>query len=157
MKLRVDHLLDIIPSVSSRVRISLQTEFPMPLEPVPSLFPNLPVTPSIINGLLSTVMRLQHLEFLLPWPPCTKSNKSNEKPTKLKPINAKSEEEVIGAYLKRVLLQFFLQDESKRSELVPLILELAGCTEQQIMAATRQWERSVRLASKSTSIFGFWK
>ena len=43
MKLRVDHLPDIIPSVSSRVRISLQTEFPVPLEPVPLSSPSWPL------------------------------------------------------------------------------------------------------------------
>ena len=62
---------------------------------------------------------------------------------------------VMNAYLRRVLLQFFLQGESTRDSLVPLILGIVGCTDSQIAAAQRQWEKSNQLIQKTTSFFSF--
>ena len=62
----------------------------------------------------------------------------------------------ISLYLKRTMLQFFLQYDSKKDELIPMILELVGCNQQQISAAQRQWARSHQLFSR-TSFFGFGK
>jgi chromosome segregation ATPase len=64
------------------------------------------------------------------------------------------EKRITDAYLKRVLLQFFLQDDTTRDQLIPLILELAGCSEQHILAAQRQWQRSIHATPKSSGFFG---
>ena len=61
---------------------------------------------------------------------------------------------VMDTYLKRTLMQFFLQDEQTRVSLIPMILELVGCTPQQIATAQRQWERTHQIAKK-TGFFGF--
>jgi hypothetical protein len=47
--------------------------------------------------------------------------------------------EMMRVYLKRVLLQFFLQDASKRAPLIPVILNLVGCNEKQISTVQRVW------------------
>jgi uncharacterized coiled-coil protein SlyX len=60
---------------------------------------------------------------------------------------------ITDAYLKRVLLQFFLQDDATREPLIPLILELVGCTEQHILAAKRQWQRSTHAIPRSSGFF----
>jgi chromosome segregation ATPase len=62
---------------------------------------------------------------------------------------------VMNAYLKRVMLQFFLQDETKRDSLIPMILKLVGCTDQQIATAQRQWARSRTFLP--ASLFGMGK
>jgi hypothetical protein len=67
---------------------------------------------------------------------------------------APDEKKITDTYLKRVLLQFFLQDDATREELIPLILELVGCTEQHILAAQRQWQRSMHASPKSSGFFG---
>jgi chromosome segregation ATPase len=67
---------------------------------------------------------------------------------------APDEKKITDTYLKRVLLQFFLQDDATREELIPLILELVGCTEQHILAAQRQWQRSVHASPKTSGFFG---
>lgn len=56
------------------------------------------------------------------------------------------------AYLRRVLLQFFTEDEKNRVELINIILKLVGCTDEQVSAAVRQWERNSHLIS---GFFGF--
>lgn len=56
------------------------------------------------------------------------------------------------AYLRRVLLQFFTEEEKNRSSLIPIILKLVGCNDEQVSAAMRQWERSSHLIS---GFFGF--
>jgi hypothetical protein len=62
---------------------------------------------------------------------------------------------VVNAYLRTTLVQFFAQDADRRGELVKLILELVGCTPQQVAAAQRQWTRSNQLIQKTTGFFGF--
>jgi hypothetical protein len=62
---------------------------------------------------------------------------------------------VVNAYLKTTLIQFFGHDAARRGELVPLILELVGCSAEQIRAAQRQWHRSNQLIQKTTGLFGF--
>ena len=58
-------------------------------------------------------------------------------------------------YLKSTLIQFFVVDSDKRSTLIPIILDLVGCNEQQIQVAQRQWDRSNQLIQKTTGFFGF--
>ena len=60
----------------------------------------------------------------------------------------------MNSYLKRTLLQFFLQDGAKRDEMIPMILELVGCNEQQIATVQRQWARQHQFFSKG-GFFGF--
>lgn len=62
---------------------------------------------------------------------------------------------VQNTYLKQVLLQFFTEEENARESLVPIILQLVGCTQEQIRAAMRQWERNSHLISKTSNIFGW--
>jgi cell division protein FtsB len=57
-----------------------------------------------------------------------------------------------GAYLRRVLLQFFTEDAKNRASLIPVILQLVGCDGEQVSAALRQWERGSGLLS---GFFGF--
>jgi hypothetical protein len=52
-------------------------------------------------------------------------------------------------YLKKVLLQFFLQDPSARDSLVAVILRLVGCTEEEVQVAHRKWNESNQLVSRS--------
>lgn len=71
-------------------------------------------------------------------------------------MKEKKREDVVlaGAYLKSTLIQFFAQDAKGRGDLIPLILELVGCNEQQIQAAKRQWERSNQLIQRTSGFFG---
>jgi chromosome segregation ATPase len=62
---------------------------------------------------------------------------------------------VVNAYLRTTLIQFFGCEANRRGELVALILQLVGCSEQQVRAAQRQWERSNQLIHKTTGLFGF--
>ena len=102
-------------------------------------------------------------------PPSSSSSSSNQTPKSKKsyppPSAAMSagpgqidplqdDKKLNETYLKRVLLQFFLQNDSKRDQLVPLILELAGCNETQIAAATRQYQRTTQ-KSANKSFFNF--
>jgi chromosome segregation ATPase len=64
------------------------------------------------------------------------------------------EKKITDTYLKRVLLQFFFQDDTTRDQLIPLILELVGCSDQHILAAQRQWQRSIHATPKSSGFFG---
>ena len=70
-------------------------------------------------------------------------------------LKEKKRDEVVlvGTYLKSTLIQFFAQDAKSRGDLIPLILELVGCNEQQINAAKRQWERSNQLIQKTSGFF----
>jgi chromosome segregation ATPase len=70
-------------------------------------------------------------------------------------VKGKENGNVVNAYLRSTLIQFFGQDASRRGDLVPLILQLVGCTEQQVRVAQRQWERSNQLIQKTTGLFRF--
>ena len=69
--------------------------------------------------------------------------------------NPENENVILNAYLRRTVLQFFLQDDSKRDAMIPMILELVGCNEQQITTAQRQWARSRQFFK--TGLFGWGK
>jgi chromosome segregation ATPase len=51
------------------------------------------------------------------------------------------------AYLRRMLLQFFSEEQGNRASLIPVILKLVGCESVQVEAALRQWERGSQLFS----------
>jgi hypothetical protein len=76
-------------------------------------------------------------------------------PARKDSMEGKDEAHVMNAYLKRSMLQFFLQDEPNREAMIPMILELVGCNEHQIATAQRQWARSHQFFSKG--LFGFGK
>jgi DNA repair exonuclease SbcCD ATPase subunit len=78
------------------------------------------------------------------------------KPSKMAQVRKvlTDEKKIKDTYLKRVLLQFFLQDDATRDQLIPLILDLVGCSEQHISAAQRQWQRSVHASPKASGFFG---
>jgi chromosome segregation ATPase len=54
------------------------------------------------------------------------------------------EESARNEYLRRVLLQFFTEEEGSRMALIPIILKLVNCRNEQISAAVRQWKRTSR-------------
>ena len=56
---------------------------------------------------------------------------------------------VHSKYLKKVMLQFFLQDGSTREALVPVLLSLVGCDEKLIQQAQRNWASSNQIISRS--------
>jgi chromosome segregation ATPase len=76
-------------------------------------------------------------------------------PARKEPREGRDRIHVMNAYLKRSMLQFFLQDEPKREAMIPMILELVGCNEHQIATAQRQWARSHQFFSRG--LFGLGK
>ena len=54
---------------------------------------------------------------------------------------SKGESDVTLAYLRRTLLQFFSEEQSNRSTMIPLILDLVGCSKEQLKVATQEYER----------------
>jgi chromosome segregation ATPase len=62
---------------------------------------------------------------------------------------------VKAAYLRKVVLQFFSQEmEDERGTMVPLILELVGCTPEQVAVVKRHLQRHEHLIAKTTGFFG---
>jgi DNA repair exonuclease SbcCD ATPase subunit len=62
---------------------------------------------------------------------------------------------VKAAYLRKVVLQFFSQEmEDERGTMVPLILELVGCTPEQVAVVKRHLQRNEHLIAKTTGLFG---
>lgn len=73
---------------------------------------------------------------------------------KIEKKDSKSDEkDVTMAYLRRTLLQFFTEENSSRSSMVPLILDLVGCSKEQITVATREYDRSQQLITRTTRFF----
>jgi chromosome segregation ATPase len=62
---------------------------------------------------------------------------------------------VFPTYIRKVLLQFFLQDGSTREALVPVILNLVECDDKLIQQAKRSWAESTQIISHPFSLFGF--
>ncbi|OHT05981.1 hypothetical protein TRFO_26038 [Tritrichomonas foetus] len=62
---------------------------------------------------------------------------------------------VFKQYMKKVLMQFFIQDDSKRTELIPVLLQMCGANEHEIQTSKCQWERSLQFISKAAGLFGF--
>jgi len=56
-------------------------------------------------------------------------------------------------YLRRVLLQFFMQEGTTRESLIPIILRIVQCDEKQITAAQRRWADSTQIISQALSVF----
>jgi hypothetical protein len=52
-------------------------------------------------------------------------------------------------YLRKVLLQFFVQDGKTRDTLVPVILSVVGCDDDQIQGAIHQWTQSNQLINQA--------
>ena len=76
------------------------------------------------------------------------------KPSKIKPRETKNGETTVTfAYLRRTLIQFFTDDPKNRASLIPLILDLVGCTKEQIDVTVKEFERSQQLISKTSRFF----
>ena len=56
-------------------------------------------------------------------------------------------------YIRKVLLQFFLQDGSTREALIPVILNLVGCDENMIQKAKRSLAESNQIIFHALSLF----
>ena len=81
----------------------------------------------------------------------SQSTSSSPKKPKLS-IQSKSEipfDNVTISYLRKSLLQFFLQDESEQKMMLPIILSLVGCDEEQKQTAVRKWIESHQLINKT--------
>jgi chromosome segregation ATPase len=61
---------------------------------------------------------------------------------------------VFPDYIRKLLLQFFIQDGSTREALIPVILAIVQCDRQQITQATRAWVNSNQIISHAFSFFG---
>jgi hypothetical protein len=57
--------------------------------------------------------------------------------------------------LKQTMLQYFLADVQNQEALVPVILELVGCTQDQIQAAIHKVKSNQQFVNRATSIFSF--
>jgi DNA repair exonuclease SbcCD ATPase subunit len=63
---------------------------------------------------------------------------------------------VKSAYLRKVVLQYFsLERESERTTMVPILLELVGCTVDQIAVVNRHLQRNQSLIARTAGFFGF--
>ncbi|KAK8887910.1 hypothetical protein M9Y10_038969 [Tritrichomonas musculus] len=69
--------------------------------------------------------------------------------------NQASKQPLLKVYLKRVLLEFFIGDAATQQRLIPVILQLLDCTNEQITAAQRSYAEGRQIISKATSAFGF--
>lgn len=69
--------------------------------------------------------------------------------------NPASKQPLLKVYLKRVLLEFFIGDAATQQRLIPVILQLLDCTNEQITAAQRSYAEGRQIISKATSHFGF--
>jgi len=73
----------------------------------------------------------------------------NEPPTTPKKTFVPKPKSVPPSYLKKTILQFFLQDDTEREPLIPVILSIVGCDEKQITMAKRKWnDRNIILNRK---------
>ena len=61
--------------------------------------------------------------------------------------------DVTIAYLRRTLLQFFTEEQNDRNSMIPLILDLVGCTKEQILVATKEYQKSQQLISRTSRFF----
>lgn len=71
------------------------------------------------------------------------------------PDNPAAKQPLLKVYLKRVLLEFFIGDATTQQRLIPVILQLLDCTDEQITAAQRSYAEGRQIISKATSAFGF--
>lgn len=61
------------------------------------------------------------------------------------------------ASLRQTLLQFFLKDEASKISLVPVILQLVGCTQDQVSTVMLKIQSNQRLANQSGGFFGLFR
>jgi len=63
-------------------------------------------------------------------------------------ISSKSEEQTVLSYLRTTLLQFFLQENSQRASIIPILLTVVGCNQQQISAVRTKWADDQQFMSR---------
>lgn len=93
-------------------------------------------------------LRLQHVlsEFhILADSESTSSSSHND--------NISYGEDVKIAYLKRVIVQFFMEDGSSRESLIPIILDLLGCSKDQTSAVINHYSKSNTIFSRTSNLF----
>jgi chromosome segregation ATPase len=61
---------------------------------------------------------------------------------------------VFPEYIRKVLLQFFIQDGSTREALIPVILNIVECDQKQVNQAMRCWAESNQIITHAFSFFG---
>jgi hypothetical protein len=76
-------------------------------------------------------------------------------PAKAPDGKEEGEREVFVAYLKRALLQFFLQGDAKRDHMIPVILQLVGASPDEIRTAQRHWTVSQHWITQTLDMFPF--
>ena len=64
-----------------------------------------------------------------------------------------SKSPIFPDYLRKVLLEFFIQDGSTRKQLIPVILNLVQCDEKQVNQAVRYWADSNQIISHALALF----
>lgn len=74
---------------------------------------------------------------------------------KIKMKKIKHTYRVLIASLRQTLLQFFLKDEASQISLVPVILELVGCNQQQIDTVMLKIQSSQHFVNRTGGFFGF--
>lgn len=68
--------------------------------------------------------------------------------------SAASMDPIIITSLRKTLLQFFLTDEDNQINLIPVILEIVGCNQEQINGALVNYQRHQHLINRAGSFFG---
>ena len=76
-------------------------------------------------------------------------NKLKEKKQNKSVSQSNGNSTIYPKYIRKVLLQFFLQDGSTRESLIPVILNLVECDDKLIQQAKRRWAESNQLFSFS--------
>ncbi|KAH0786253.1 viral A-type inclusion protein [Histomonas meleagridis] len=65
-----------------------------------------------------------------------------------------NDQNILKAYLKRILLEFFICDTSTQTNLISVILQLLECSPEQISAAQRSFAEGRQIISKAPTMFG---
>jgi hypothetical protein len=87
---------------------------------------------------------------------CRRMDERTARRKRLSPSAEKEAKLVKAAYLRKVVLQYFsLEKESERNTMVPILLELVGCTVDQIAVVNRHILRNQSLIARTAGFFGF--
>jgi len=57
------------------------------------------------------------------------------------------------SYLKKILIQFFMQNDCERGSIIPVILRFVGCDEKQILIISKRWKEEKQLVNKKLWVF----
>ena len=79
---------------------------------------------------------------------------SNEYLSQTSQKNNEGSQNLLKIYLKKVLLEFFVGDASTQLKLIPVILNLLECNQEQILAAQRSYAEGRQIISKAAAVLG---